>query len=73
MAIGTEVVAEAEKLCLELSREFPLTTFFAGRLVFQKERWWQRLLHNETTLAIQKRLNWTGKTMVTMPIRVREA
>jgi hypothetical protein len=72
LAIGTEVVAAAEKLCLETTREFPLTTFFTGKLIFQKERWWQRLLHNETALAIQKRLQWAGKTMVSMPIRVRE-
>jgi amino acid transporter len=72
LAIGTEVVAAAEKLCLETAREFPLTTFFTGKLIFQKERWWQRLLHNETALAIQKRLQWAGKTMVSMPIRVRE-
>jgi hypothetical protein len=35
------------------------------------ERWYQRLLHNETALAIQKRLQWAGRTMVLMPIRVR--
>ena len=72
MVVGTEVVEPAERLCLEVSREFPATTFFVGRMIFQKERWWQRLLHNETTLAIQKRLNWAGKTLVAMPIRVRE-
>jgi K+ transporter len=72
MAIGTEVVAEAERLCLEVSKEFPRTTFFTGKKLFQRERWWQRLLHNETALAIQKRLQWAGKTVVTLPIRVRE-
>jgi len=70
--VGTEVVAEAEALCLEVSREFPRTTFFTGKLIFQRERWWHRLLHNETAMAIQERLQWAGKTMVTLPIRVRE-
>jgi hypothetical protein len=72
MAVGTEVVAEAERLCLEVGREFPRATFFAGKLIFQRERWWQRLLHNETALAVQQRLQWAGRTMVTMPVRVRE-
>jgi len=72
LAIGTEVVEEAEKLCLEVGREFPRTTFFAGKMLFQRRRWWQRFLHNETALAIQERLQWVGKTMVLMPIRVRE-
>ena len=42
MAIGTEVVAEAEQLCLAVAREFPRVTFFAGKMVFQRDRWWQR-------------------------------
>jgi amino acid transporter len=72
MAIGTEAVAEAETLCLEVAREFPRVVFFAGKMIFQRERWYHRLLHNETALAVEKRLRWVGKTMVTLPIRVRE-
>jgi hypothetical protein len=71
--IGTEVVQEAEGLCLEVAREFPRATFFAGKMIFQRERWWQGVLHNETALAIQKRLQWAGRTMMTMPLRVRDA
>jgi amino acid transporter len=71
MALGTDVVETAEELCREVSRDFPRATFFSGRLIFQRERWYQRLLHNETALAIQKRLQWAGRTMVLMPIRVR--
>ena len=73
MGVATDVVEEAERLCLEIAAEFPRTTFFAGRLIFERERWYQRLLHNETPMAVQKRLQWLGKTMVTLPIRVREA
>lgn len=73
MAIGTEVVEEAERLCLEVAKEFPRATFFAGQLIFQRPRWWHRLLHNGTPRAIQERLQWAGRTMVTMPIRVRSA
>ncbi len=73
MGVGTDVVEEAERLCLEVAATYPRTTFFAGRLIFQDERWYQRFLHNETPMAVQKRLQWLGKTMVTLPIRVREA
>jgi amino acid transporter len=72
MGIGTEVVAPAEAVCLEVAREFPRATFFAGQVIFREERWWQRLLHNGTALAIQKRLQWAGRTMVSIPIRVRQ-
>jgi amino acid transporter len=71
--VGTEAVAEVEKLCLAVAREFPNVVFFAGKLIFQRERWYHRLLHNETPLAVERRLRWVGKTMVTLPIRVRSA
>jgi hypothetical protein len=73
MSVGTEVVATAEQMCLEVGREFPRAVFFAGKLIFQRPKWWHRFLHNETAAAIQDRLQWAGKTMVTLPIRVREA
>lgn len=73
MAIGTEVVETAEQLCLDVAKDFPRSTFFAGKMIFQRETWYQGILHNETAFAIQKRLQWVGKTMVTMPVRVREA
>jgi amino acid transporter len=72
LAVGTEAVETGEALCLSVSKEFPRSTFFAGKMIFQKERWYQRLLHNETALAIQKRLQWAGKTMVTLPVRLRQ-
>jgi len=73
MAIGTEAVEEAEKLCLEVAREFPHVVFFAGKMIFQQEKWYHRLLHNETALAVERRLRWMGKTMVTLPVRVQTA
>jgi len=72
LSIGTEAVAEAEKLCVEVAREFPRAVFFAGKLVFQKERWFQRLLHNETAYALQRRLQFDGLNAMVMPVRVLE-
>ena len=71
MAIGTDAVAEAEELGRELAREFPRVTFFAGYILFERERWYQRLLHNETAFAIQRRIHWAGMTMVILPARVQ--
>jgi len=68
--IGTDAVEEAEKLCLEIAREFPRATFFAGKVIFERERWYQRLLHNETAFAIQKRLQFAGHTMVILPAKL---
>jgi len=69
-SVGTDAVNELEGVCLRLLKEFPKTTFFAGQVIFQRERWYQRFLHNETAFAVQKRLQWAGRTMVILPARV---
>lgn len=71
MAVGIEPVSEAEGLCKEIAKKFPRSTFFAGKLIFQKEKWYQRVLHNETAHAIQTRLQWEGFPVVILPVRVR--
>ena len=68
--IGTDVVAEGEVICTALSQEFPQCTFFTGKIIFEQERWFQRLLHNETGLALQKRLQIAGLTLVVLPAKV---
>ncbi|MDI6740885.1 MAG: APC family permease, partial [Candidatus Edwardsbacteria bacterium] len=69
--IGTEVVEAAHELCANLSKEFPRMTVFTGKLIFQRESVFQKLLHNETAYAIQRRLQWLGITTVVLPIRTQ--
>jgi amino acid transporter len=71
MSIGTDPVDELEHLCVTVKKQFPRATFFAGQLVFQKDTWYQRLLHNETAFSLQRRLQWDGVPMVILPTRVR--
>jgi amino acid transporter len=68
-AVGTDAVDEAERLCTELAREYPRVTFFAGQVIFRRESWLQRLLHNQTAYAIQRRLQWAGLNLVILPAR----
>ena len=70
-AMGTDAILEAEKLCKQVADEYLHVTFFAGKVVFHHERWFQALLHNETAFAIQKRLQWAGMTMAILPARVQ--
>ncbi|HVT60229.1 MAG TPA: amino acid permease [Thermoanaerobaculia bacterium] len=67
--LGIEVVAEASRVCERLSRIYPKATFFTGKLVFRRERLFFRLLHNETSMIIQRRLQWMGVPMVVLPVR----
>jgi len=69
-AIGIDPVDAAEQLCAEIAAEFPHSVFFGGKLVFQRETWYSRVLHNETATAIQRRLQWQGLAMVVLPVRV---
>ena len=70
VAIGTEAVTELDRLCREIALRFPRSVFFAGKLIFQEESWYQRLLHNETAAAVERRLQFAGLPMIVMPIRV---
>ncbi|HEY6854053.1 MAG TPA: hypothetical protein VI139_07390, partial [Gemmatimonadales bacterium] len=73
MAVGTETVAVAADLCGQIAKEFPRTLFFAGKLIFQRERWYQRVLHNETAYQLQRRLQFAGLNAMVLPVRVTEA
>jgi amino acid transporter len=68
--VGTEAVETATRLCEEVAKEFPRSTVFAGQLVFREETPFQKILHNETAFAIQRRLQWQGITAVILPVRV---
>lgn len=70
MMVGTDAVDELEQLCLAVARRFPKVTFFAGQLVFHKDTWYQRILHNQTAFALLRRLQWARVPVVILPTRV---
>jgi amino acid transporter len=69
-ALGIDLMAELERLCRSVAEEFPRPVFFAGKLVFQKENFLTRLLHNHTPFTIQQRLQFDALEMMVLPIRV---
>lgn len=70
--IGTEAVESVVELCEEVRHEFPRAIFFLGQLVFENDKFYYRILHNETAFAIQRRLQFAGLQAVVLPIRVLE-
>ena len=68
--IATDVIGSVTELVESTVREFPRSTTFAGKLVFKHETPFQKILHNETAYAIQRRLQWDGIATVILPIRV---
>ncbi len=71
-SIGTEAVSEIIELCEETRKEFPRSIFYLGQLVFESDRFYYKLLHNETAFAIQRRLQFAGLQAIVLPIRVLE-
>jgi amino acid transporter len=73
--IAPDVVFELHRLALAVSREFPRSVFFAGKLVFTGELdgYISRFLHNHTALELQNRLQAEGLSLVILPVRVMSA
>jgi hypothetical protein len=57
-------------LCEEIRKDFPRAIFYLGQLIFENDRFYYRLLHNETAFAIQRRLQFAGLQAIVLPIRV---
>ena len=70
IALGTDIVDEAAKLCDAVAHRFPQAQFFAGQLVFHDESLVTRLLHNHTVFELQRRLYRHGWPMLILPIQV---
>ena len=68
--VGIDVIEDMEELCGQVAAEFPDATFFSGKLIFAKETLWSGLLHNQTSLEIQRRLLFKGLNMMVVPVRV---
>jgi amino acid transporter len=68
--VGTEVPLEAEKVALALVRRYPRALVVGGQIIFEEDTVWNRLLHNETAFAIQRRLQRSGVPMVVLPVQL---
>ncbi len=71
MEVGTDVVDGSMQLCKKIVAKYPRSTVFTGQITFRLEKFYYRMLHNETAFAIQRRLQWDGITTVILPIRMR--
>jgi hypothetical protein len=71
-AVGHEVLDELGKLVPDLVERNSNVIFFTGQLVFERETFLTRLLHNYTAFALQRRLFLRGLPCAIVPIRVLE-
>ncbi len=69
MEVATDVVDTATRLCRDVIREFPRSVVFSGKLIFHHETLFDRILHNQTAFAIERRLQWEGIPTMVLPVR----
>ncbi|MGH8567102.1 MAG: amino acid transporter, partial [Gammaproteobacteria bacterium] len=69
-AYGADPGAELERLAAAAMDEFPHSVCFAAKLVFERESWLTRILHNQTALSVQRLLNLQGRSMVIIPLKL---
>ena len=66
---GFPGLRRSAEVSTQVAAEFPHRTYFAGRVRLRRERH-DRILHNATALALQKRMMWANETIVIVPARV---
>ncbi len=67
--VTTDPVEGLYRVCADLAKQYRRVMFFGGKLIWKRESWWQRLLHNETAYQVQRRLQWKGLPMTVIPLR----
>ncbi len=71
-SVGADVVDEIDRLSDQIVKKYPQAIFFAGQLLFPHDTFVRRLLHNNITFALQRRLYHNGIPFMMLPIRVVE-
>lgn len=69
-ALGTDVVFELRRLCLEVAQEFARPVFFSGKLVSRDYGFLTRFLHNQTAAELQEWLQLHGLSLMILPVQV---
>jgi hypothetical protein len=67
-ALGTDPIHELEYLAHAVSKRFPRAVFFGSKLIFQEERFWHKVLHNQAAFTLERRLQFAGLQMVVLSV-----
>jgi hypothetical protein len=70
LSFGTDPIDEFTRLAERVLSEFPNAVFFTSKLIFDRENWMTRLLHNQAAMALQRRFQLRGMQMVILPMKL---
>ena len=62
---GGDVIEHLMSLCRQTRETFPKHMFFASQMVFKKDTWFKRFLHNSVTYILERRLHAMGDEIQT--------
>lgn len=68
--VGNDAVEIAARLGATATQKFPNAVCFGGQLVFTRETWVGRVLHNFTVFALQREFFRQGLPFLIVPIRI---
>jgi amino acid transporter len=69
-AVGTDVPDTAEQIARDLAERYPGALFVGGQILFDDDARVHRMLHNETALMVQQRLQRAGLPMFVLPVQL---
>ena len=68
--VAADAMAELTEVLDQALAEFPNSMVLASQLVFKNENFWIRLLHGQTPLIMQRRLQARGVPMLILPMKL---
>jgi len=69
-SVAADTTAELTTVLDQVLKQFPNSVVFASQLVFKNETFLTRLLHGQTPLVMQRRLQSRGVPMVILPMKI---
>ena len=70
LAFGTDPIDEFTQLAERVQAEFPNASFFTSKLIFDRDNWLTRLLHNQAAMVLQRRFHLRGMQMIILPMKL---
>ena len=67
-ALGIDTIDELERLAHKLIQRYPRAVFFVAKLIFEREGFWHKVLHNQVAFALERRLQFAGLHVVVLAI-----
>jgi amino acid transporter len=67
-ALGLDALDELERLAHKVIRRYPRAVFFTAKLIFEREAFWHKVLHNRVAFALERRLQLAGLHVVVLAL-----